>query len=56
VYSLLCGLPDQSLWIEYVYLVVKNGAVGMAAISLPFVTLTIIRRTATGHWRFGPRW
>ena len=32
------------------------GTIKLISSALPFVAMTIIRRIATGRWRFGPRW
>jgi hypothetical protein len=32
------------------------GTIKLISSPLPFIAMTIIRRIATGRWRFGPRW
>jgi hypothetical protein len=46
--------PHPHAWQQQVE--AAAGAIKLGSSLLPFVVMTIIRRIATGRWRFGPRW
>jgi len=46
--------PHTDAWQQQVE--ATAGTIKLASSVLPFLVMTIIRRLATGHWRFGPRW